>query len=479
MSIRQSLALSFLDRYAGLVLAIVSSMVIARLLTPAEIGVFSVVMVLLALANTFRDLGAGQYLLQAKELTPAMVRSAWAVQLGLGLLLALLCLGASWPVAAFYRDERIQPIMALLALSYLFTPFGSITYAWLMREMRFGALAWGRFSAALAGALVSVTLAWRGHGPISLAWGNLATSLVNALVLSAFRPADFPWLPGRQHLRDVLSFGSRLTGASLMSSLTAGAPEFFLARLQSLSAAGLYSRANGLIAMFRSLIADAVNSVTLPMFAKAAREQRDLPQAFIRVQVYMTAVGWSFCIVVLLLAYPIIRVLYGDQWDEAVVLVRWLAVAMLFQVPVSTCQSALVSTGAASRMLRATAWASAFALSGIAIGAHFDMQVVAMALVPAAAAGLAVWLLMVSKQLDLKLRQLLRALLPSAGVALACGLGPAGVMAWLGWQPSQNLLALALALPLALLGFLLASLLLRHPIEQELRTLWARLRRSP
>lgn len=62
-------------------------MIIARLLTPGEIGVFSVTMVLLAFVGTVRDLGAGEYLVQEKELTTQRIKAVWAVQLGLGLVL--------------------------------------------------------------------------------------------------------------------------------------------------------------------------------------------------------------------------------------------------------------------------------------------------------------------------------------------------------------------------------------------------------
>ena len=92
MSTRHSLFFSFLDRYASLAIAIVSSMVIARLLTPAEIGVFSVTMVLLLSVNTFRDMGASQYLVQEQELTIERIRAVWAVQLGLGFGLACVVL---------------------------------------------------------------------------------------------------------------------------------------------------------------------------------------------------------------------------------------------------------------------------------------------------------------------------------------------------------------------------------------------------
>jgi O-antigen/teichoic acid export membrane protein len=106
-STRRALAYSFLDRYAALALAIGSSMLVARLLTPTEIGVFSVTMVLLSFTASLRDFGAGQYLLQEKDLTTDRIRATWAVQSGTGLLFCILVLIASLPVARFYGDPRM------------------------------------------------------------------------------------------------------------------------------------------------------------------------------------------------------------------------------------------------------------------------------------------------------------------------------------------------------------------------------------
>ena len=82
--------------------------------------------------------------------------------------------------------------MLLLAVNFAINPRGSITFAWLMREMRFEAVAVMRATSTLAGVVTSVGLAFAGAGPISLAWGSVCTTLVNAAVSLAYRPSGFP-----------------------------------------------------------------------------------------------------------------------------------------------------------------------------------------------------------------------------------------------------------------------------------------------
>lgn len=475
MSTRRSLFFSFLDRYASLLISVASSMVIARLLTPADIGVFSVTMVLLMYVATVRDMGAGQYLLQEKELTTERIRAVWAVQLGLGLALAGLVLLASYPVAVFYNEPRMRDILLVVALNYAINPFGSLTYAWLMREMRFESVALMRFSAGLSGALISTWFAWKGHGPISLAFGSLASTVVNALMAIYYRPKSFPWLPGVAEIKRVLVFGSQLTASSLVSTVSASAPELLLGKLQNLTAVGLYSRAGGLVQMFYRLFVDAVVAVCLPWFSKQSREQGGFVDPFLRATAYVTSFGWSFCVVIICLAQPIIRVLYGGQWDQAVDLTRLMAVAMAFSVPAALCQTALLSTGAVTTIAKVTVLSAIQSVLLIAFGATQGLMTVGAASIVAAAISSAIALRATSKHIDLPGRDLLRTLSHSAAVALVAAIGPVLALWIYGPYPEASLMPLVLGCLGALAGFLAGVMLFDHPLRKELAAIWSRI----
>lgn len=478
MSIRKALAFSFIDRYSSLVIGVGSSMVLARLLTPADIGVFSITVVLLSFVTTFRDFGAGQYLVQETDLTQDRIRAVWTLQLGIGLALALLTWLASGPVSTFYNEPRMKPIMWLLALSYLINPFGSLTYAWLMRQMRYDALAVMRFAHALVGAGVSLVMAWAGHGPISLAWGSLAAICANALASMLFRPKGFPLLPGRAELRRVFSFGSRLTTSSVIDTLTVGMPELVLGKLQNMTAVGLFSRGNGLVVMFHRLVVDAVNSVALSMFAKVKRESGSFAPAFLRANAYVTALAWSFAILLLCLTQPLIRLLYGTQWDDAVGITRWLAAALGVVSSASLCLQALMAAGAAGALLRATATASAITVVMGTTGAVYGLNGLGMGLFMASWLAAAVWLRIAQRELSFAWRDYWRGVGRSLVVAASAGVAPLAVLLVQGPVPASAALALAIAVPGAAAGFLAAAWAVHHPISDEFRGLASRFKRG-
>lgn len=452
-------------------------MVIARLLTPAEIGVFSVTMVLLMFVATVRDMGAGQYLVQEKNLTTERIRAVWAVQLGLGLSLALLMMLVSYPVSVFYEEPRMRDIMLVVALTYAINPFGSLTYAWLMREMRFESVALMRFSAGLIGALVSIWLAWESFGPISLAFGSLASAVVNALVAIYFRPKWFPWLPGIAEIRRVLSFGSKITGSSVANVIARGAPELLLGKLQSITAVGLFSRASGLVQMFHRLFVDAVVSVCMPWFAKNSREYGGVVDPFLKATSYVTVFGWSFCLAIVCLAHPIVRVLYGNQWDQSVDLARLLAVAMIFRVPVALCPTALLASGAASTIARVALFSAIQSVTLVSFGASRDLFTLGYAMIAAEFVNGVLWYRATAKQINLPTLRLLSTLGKSAAVALLSALGPV-IAFWLyGPSPEVFVMPLILGGVGGVSGFLVGVIVFQHPLNVEIKLIYSRLKR--
>jgi O-antigen/teichoic acid export membrane protein len=475
-STHRALLFSFLDRYSALLLSIASSMAIARLLTPAEIGVYSVTMVFIMFISSMRDFGAGPFLVQERSLNPERIQAAWTVLLGTGLLMSLVTLAAAIPVAHFFKEPRMVRIMGVISLNFALNPMGALTYAWLMREMRFDALAVMRLVSSLAGAATSVSLAYLGHGPISMAYGSLAATAVNAAVSLRYRPSEFGWRPGFGEVRRVMGFGGRLWATSVTTSLASGAPEFLVGKLQNLTAAGLYSRANGLTSMFQKLVLDATQAVVLPLMAKAHRESGRLDEPMLRALSFVTVLGWSFLGGLALLGYPVTRLLYGNQWDGSVGLMRILALGTALGLPSSLCPNALLATGRVSRILKTTLIVAPMQVALVGAGACFGLEAAGCGFAIAQLLSLPIWMRVSRNELGMHIPALARALARSAGVAAVANLAPLSAVLMFGIKPGSNLTAILYSLPLGLILFVFGAAWLKHPIYAELTRLVAALK---
>jgi O-antigen/teichoic acid export membrane protein len=468
MSTRKALVFSFADRHSGLVIHMATSIVIARLLTPGDIGVYSIAMVLVTFVSNFRDLGAGQYLVQKREITQDDLRAVWAVQLSLGLILASAIAIASLPAATIYREPRMLGILWVVALNFAVTPIMGYQYAWLVREMRFGALASIRFAAAVATSLASIGLAWNGVGPISLAWGNLAGTVAGITAFALLDYSKLPWRPKVSRVREVISFGGKMSLLSLIRSVNYGLAEMFLGRMQGMHDTGLYSRARGLVSIFDDVVTSAVTTVALPYCAKELRLGRELKGPFLHASALVTALGWAFYGSLAVLAYPTIRFLYGDQWDDAVDPARWLAIGALFTVASSVCIAPLIALGALGRLLRVSVVVLCVNALLASLGAYLGLLTLTQVLIGVSAFQMTLWLRLGHRCVGFEWGDLFRTYGRSAIVAVATMSIPLATVLYFGWRSPSFVLTLSISVPGGVAAFVAASFAVNHPIWSEI-----------
>ena len=91
-----------------------------------------------------------------------------------------------------------------------------------------------------------------------------------------------------------------------------------IGRMLGMADAGFYSRGYGPVNMFREKVVAAVKAVAFPAFAAEHRETTMAPQLFLRALVYLTGISWPFFAFAALMAFPMIRIMFGTQWDAAV-----------------------------------------------------------------------------------------------------------------------------------------------------------------
>lgn len=469
MSARKTLALSFLDRYSGLVISIGSSMVLARLLTPAEMGVFAVTMVFVAVLSGLRDMGATSYLIQEKELTVDCIRATWMVQIITGCVLGVGVTLLAKPISAFYGDPIIEKILWIVAFNFLINPVGTVTIAWWMRGMQFQRVAITRFFGTLTGTSISILLAWNEMGAISLAWGSLATTCASILVTTILRPKELPGLPGLVEIRRVLAFGGGLSGASIFSSISNGAPEALIGRIQGVVDAGLLSRANGLAGIFDKLIMSAVNPVVLPLFSKNLRNGQPVGFLYLKGLSLITGLGWPFFAGLSVATFPVMRILYGDQWDAAVEVTQILCFASALKLLMGMSHQIMVAYGRIRMVVTLTVVGALLKIVASVVGGYYGLTQLGWMLTLHALIISVVWLLVTNRLVNVSHKSSLLVLINSA-ILTVFALIPL-VLAnyyYVFEKGAQAWPHLLLASAGAVVLYVVTAKLIRHPVYDEL-----------
>lgn len=420
-----------LDSYLGVALQLASTVIVSRLLTPSEVGVFAIAAVFSSLASTFRDFGVAEYMIQERELNDRRIRAALAMNIIVSWLMAAL-LAVIGPLAgSFYEDAGVRNVMWVLALNFVFVPFGAVTMAWFRRELNYKPIVIANALSSVMAFIVAVGLAHAGWGYMSLAWSSLAGIIVSVLAAAWFRPAGFPSSPSLAGLSEVFNFGKFATGIYIFARLGKGAPELIIGKSGGPADVGIFSRANGLVEIFNRLVLRSVMQVCLPYFARSDRESGALTPAYLRSTTLVTAVGWPFLAVMAVLAFPAVRLIYGAQWLEAVALAQILCLAMAIELIHAMSREALLARGDARRANALQMQIVAMQVLGLTAAIPYGLQGACWGLVAAAGAGAALSQWHLKRAIGLKLGGMMAACRSSLWLSVATAVPLAVVSVWL------------------------------------------------
>jgi O-antigen/teichoic acid export membrane protein len=481
-TLRKSVAFSALDSYLGLVLQIASTVIIARLLTPEQTGVFAVAAVFAALASTFRDFGVAEYLIQEKELDNTAIRAALAINIMISWTMAALLFVLSWAAVDFYRNPGVGQVMRVQAVGFLLIPFGAVTMAWFRREMNFKPVFLTGLLANVCSFVVAIALALKGFGYMSMAWSSLAGTVVMVAASVAMRPKSFPLMPSLKGVAKVLHFGKFATGIYLFGQLGKGAPEMILGRALDMAAVGIFSRAGGLVEIFNRLVLRAIMPIYLPYFAQSMRDEGTPRRGLLLAMSYTTAVGWPFLLFMGLAAFGVIRLMYGVQWMAAVPLAQLLCAVAAVELIYSPAKEALLALGKPKSGNNLQMTVQGFRVLGLLAAVPWGLTGACWGLLLAAVLGAVASHLALARHLQLSLADVWRTLAPSATLAVASSLPLLLGLWWLPMVESNYLTYVLAGGALTALLWLLLAQPLGHPMAKEVHRLLgaarARLQRS-
>jgi O-antigen/teichoic acid export membrane protein len=468
VSLRRTFAIFFSAKYVELLLGLVASLILARLLSPEEFGIYSIAASVVLIGYLFRNFGVGQYIVQIEKLNDGVLRSAFAVTLIISWSIGLmLLLSAPW-LGDFYDNPGITMVLRFLSLNFFLLPFGSIADAVLRRNMAFDKLAIISVSASFTTLVVGVTAASLGASYLSIAWASNASTLVSIGLTLYFRPSGLPWLPGLSHLKEVWNFGLKVGVMDLVNRGSDAATELIIGHAQGLHSLGIYSRAYGTFWLFEYAFTQGIRPVILPYLSRAKHEQTDLGELYIGIVTLTSIFLIPFFVFLGFNAADVIYVMYGDQWTAAAPVIQVLCIAGLFLAPTIFFEQLMIAQGRPGQGLRYIAISQALRLLALFALVGISLRAAAVALIVWALVKVVLALSMAHQHFGLRPLGFLKALWPAILTAGFLALGIWGVgQATASWEsPLLRLIALALSAGLTWLASIFAF---DHPISAEIR----------
>jgi O-antigen/teichoic acid export membrane protein len=459
---------SFTSKYLTTILAFGSVVVLARLLTPEQIGIYSIAAAFFTIGQHFRDFGIGSYIVQEKDLTKEKLMSAFSLSIGVCWSLGLLFILSSGLISDFYGRDELNDIFFWLELCFFIMPFGALSKAMLKRQMEFKKILVVDVSSAAVHATVGITAAYLGYGYMSLAWASFAGISTSIGILVFLRPASMPWLIGFSEIRNVVSFGWKITTANITGHLMGVAPEIIVGKVFGAPAVAILGKATSSTTMFRQLIFQAIANVAEPVFAENNREGGSTKSPFLFATSCLIAISWPFFSFMALHADGIILFLFGAQWVEAVPFLQIMCVAAMIQAITSFVPTYLVSVGKVGRIAKLQIIFFSFGVSTILLGAMVSLQYVCFAIVADRILRTCCYSWDIFKDLNTSLEEFGRLLIKVSVVTFFSMVAPV-IMYLTPYFDSMNIvMSLFISALLSVFCWLIAVHLTKHEIGDEL-----------
>jgi len=459
--IRKALFISILTEHSIQIINLAFTVILARLITPAELGVYAIASSVSILAMQLRSMGAGQYLIREKTIDDTKIRSATGLLVlisgSLGIFIAI-----SAPfISNFYKEPALTYLLWIITATFILSPFTTVPNALITRDMKFQQIFVVKFLSAivLTGSTIGLVLA--GFSYYGLAWGIFFGAFSEFLVTNYYRPKWAPWLPSFSGLKSLLRFGMFTTTSELFVKFSESISDLVIGRVGSMADVGIFSRGFGFVLFLNRIIGLAAGPVTLPFLSSIKRDGGSVGHAYLKIVLLQGAFNLPVFAVVNAAAYPVIRLLFGEQWDLAIPIASVLALWAIFQSIHTYSGSALISIGKEKLMFIASLITFATRITAIIfvtiVYTPFNLITVAWAFAVSGVIELIVKTWTVRSAMSLSVSSQLFSILPNCIVAVICWRSAIFINQLLPYEETEAWLSVAVlagTMPIIWLGSL-------------------------
>lgn len=473
-----------LGQIFGRGLGYVTTLILAKLVTPDQFGLVGMAGLALAALALFQDFGFEAALVykrgSKRELDAASHTAFYTVILTSAAICAIAILGAPL-VAAFFREPAVTPILRVLALTVVISSFGRVPYVLLSRDLKFRRRLFPDLAASVVASIVAIVMAFNGFGVWSLVWRELIKTILSTVLVffvSPYRPA---WQFSRPAARELFSYGKHIVSSQGLIFLITNIDNAVVGRYLGDSALGFYQFAYNTSNQPATQLTSVISQVMFPALSRMGDADPQAARA-LRVRYYLTIVryvAWittPIAVAMILFAPAFINGLYGDVWAPAIVPLQVLAVYGFIRSIAANMGSVFRAMGKPQWLSYIATWRLiTMAVLLIPVALRWGINGVSWlsAIVAIVDFVISAWL--VNKLIDAPWQAYARLLVPTWATALVAGFAtlwlypslPFGRAAW-------NLL---LAGAILVLGYFVLALLIDPQFRSVVRVLVAQGRR--
>ncbi len=326
-----------------------SSVVLARLLFPADFGLMGVITIVINFTKRFSSFGFNMVLVQKKDINDDHKNAVFYFNLFLEGLLALGVIFAAPYLAEFFNNPKVESLLYVMSLVFVLDAIGSVPSALLTRRMRFKQVGIISMINRTCGLLVPIGFALAGFGVWSLVIGELTGTIVGigaSYYFVRWHPRiSFKFLA----LKEMFAFGIWVYINNLLKYAQDNIDYFFIGKFLGTAQLGFYERAFNLMNMPRRQLAHVINSVLFSAYSKIQEDNQRIIKTLNRVQTSISLIAYPLMIWLYFAAPSFITIVYGPKWVTTIAPLQIMCISGLLNTLTMTFFPVILAKGLVSQ----------------------------------------------------------------------------------------------------------------------------------
>lgn len=377
------------------------TVVLARILTPTQFGVFGIASLAITFLEILMETGINVVLIQKKEGVEKYLNTAWVVSIVRGAIISIVLVAAAPAISGFFNSPESRDLVYMISLVSLIRGFINPAIVRFQKDLRFGAEFWFKFTVFVFDSTVAVAVSFLTRSATGIVWGLVAGAILELCLSFVFVHPRPRFEFDSSKLKEVFSKGKWVTGAGIFQFLFRQGDDAVVGRMLGESSLGIYQVAYKVCSMPISEVTDVVNRVVFPVYAKIGEDKGRLRMAFLKTTTVAGCAALMLGGFLFVFGERMVLFLLGDAWMSAVPLVKVLSVFGVVQAFVGSGNSLFLATEKQAYVTLITFVSIAgLGVSIIPLTLAYGLPGAALAPLVGAAMGLPVMVFLVKKSLD-------------------------------------------------------------------------------
>lgn len=372
-------ATSLITRALGLLMHFISVIVLARLLSPDDFGVYAMASVFISIFFVFQDVGLTDATIQAKYLDHEILSTLFWINFIIGIIIAVF-LSLSAPLAAiFFNRKELLPIIIVSATEFIFWGLSFQHTAFMKRNLLFtqvNVISIISYFLGLCLAIIAALLGLR-------YWSLVIRGIVTALATSVMTLFVCKWRPGKPakspEVKSLIRFGINSVGYYIINYFSNNLDKTIIGKKFGAAQLGYYSRAFYIAVTPSSTVSQSLFHVAVSALSKIREDKLKFRKYYHTSLQLLSLFGMPFTALLVILNKEIVYILLGPKWALTAKYFAILGLSAGFNIIYQTSSWLHVSLGHSDRWLKWGFISSAIMISGFFIGLLFGMDGIAWA----------------------------------------------------------------------------------------------------